>query len=308
MHRPAPSTVVAALVPWLWFAARDLSAWMEVVAVILPAIGAAGLVVAGLTLFSDRVRLLRVLALSTVLMTAVAVGLPRLPVDEQGNSGDLTVVTANLTTDNRDAGSAVIRLMAEDPDVLVLEEANPHARRLYPNVMASLPYAYGSDDLSSAETVLFSRYPLTPLTIPAEVDTGRIVAAEVDGPIRFIVVGAHLPRPWFESNEAERLPAARHDLIEGTADWLGGLEGPVILAGDLNSNDRGLDYRLLLHAGSLVDSIRVHWAATTSTKWWPLLLRIDHVLVRGFCPVSATNTPLPGSDHRSVVAHLQYCA
>jgi endonuclease/exonuclease/phosphatase (EEP) superfamily protein YafD len=155
--------------------------------------------------------------------------------------------------------------------------------------------------------VLFSRYPLTPIVIPSEIDTGRVVAAEVEGPIRFVVVGAHLPRPWFESNDAERLPAARHDLIEATADWLSTFNGPVILAGDLNSNDRGLDYRLLLHGGRLVDSVRVKWASTTSTKWGPLLLRIDHVLVRGFCPVSATNPLLPGSDHRSVVAHLQYC-
>jgi endonuclease/exonuclease/phosphatase (EEP) superfamily protein YafD len=102
-------------------------------------------------------------------------------------------------------------------------------------------------------------------------------------------------------------PPARQALLESLGDWLATLENPVILAGDLNSTDRGVGYRTLLGRADLIDAMRVTWASTTSTKWWPLLLRIDHVLVRGICPSSARNTALEGSDHRSVVAELAFC-
>jgi endonuclease/exonuclease/phosphatase (EEP) superfamily protein YafD len=287
---------------------RDMSPWMEVVAVLLPLAGLAGLAVAGLTLVVDRFPLMRTFALSLVVLSAVSTALPRLPTAGDGDTAELTVVAANLTGDNRHAGQAVTRLMVESPDILVLEEANPHSRRRYADIMLALPYAAGSDDdLTAAQTVLFSKYPVSPVVIPPSVDTGRIVAVVVDAPTPFLLVGAHLPRPWFQSNEVERMPDVRHDLIRSLADWLATFELPVILAGDLNSTDRGLDYRTLLRSGDLVDSMRSAWASTTSTKWWPLLLRIDHVLVRGFCPVSASNTGLPGSDHQSVVVELQFC-
>lgn len=307
MPRPSLPTVFLTVVPWTWFLVRGASPWMDVVAVVLPLVGTSALAVGALTLFVERLGLLRVLAVSTALMSGAAIVAPRLPLVAAGAESDLTVVAANLTGDNPEADVAIDRLLAAHPDVLILEEANAQAQSRYPDIEATLHYRKEGRTLEPSRAVVFSRYPLTPIELPDEIDTGRIVAVRVEGPQPFIVVGAHLPRPWFRADGAQMKPPQRQQLIEAMADWLSELEDPVIFAGDLNSTDRGVGYRTLTGRADLVDAMRVEWASTTSTKWWPLLLRIDHVLVRGICPVSAGNTAVDGSDHRSVVAELEYC-
>ncbi|MGF1666562.1 MAG: endonuclease/exonuclease/phosphatase family protein [Acidimicrobiia bacterium] len=96
-------------------------------------------------------------------------------------------------------------------------------------------------------------------------------------------------------------------LIADLADHVAGIEGPVVVAGDLNANDRGVGYRTMVIDGRLRDAIRTGWASTTSLKWWPLLLRIDHILTRGMCSADADDVMLPGSDHRGLVVAIGSC-
>lgn len=48
------------------------------------------------------------------------------------------------------------------------------------------------------------------------------------------------------------------------------------------------------------------WRPTWQARFWPLALRIDHVLVNGDLCVEHAEVGAPiGSDHRPVVARLQ---
>ena len=86
--------------------------------------------------------------------------------------------------------------------------------------------------------------------------------------------------------------------------------GAVVLVGDLNSTDRGRDYRLLVDDTRLTDAMRDGWAGPTSvTRWRPLLLRIDHLMVGpGWCGDAARRFALPRSDHDGVTATVGPCA
>lgn len=122
----------------------------------------------------------------------------------------------------------------------------------------------------------------------------------------------HVPRPWYsgevEASYQATVPEHRR-LVEEVAARLRTEALPVVLVGDLNSTDRGRDYRVLLRRGGLVDAMRDSAGAPTSVgKWLPLLARIDHVLVGvGWCGDAARRVVLPDSSHRGVLATVGPC-
>lgn len=294
-------------IPWSWFVIRNVSAWMEVVAVAIPVLGAGALIAAALLATLSRLPSLRVILVSTAVVAAVAAIVPRLPLVAAASRPDLTIVSANLTGDNPQAAVDVEQALGAEPDLLILLEVNDVAARRFDSIERELPYSIVAPALGESRVALFSRSPLLRLEPPPGIDSARIIAARVETADPFIVVAAHLPRPWWVGSPTQARPGDRQDLVVELGEWLSTLGNPIVLAGDLNSTDRGLGYRTLIGRADLVDAMRVGWASSTSTKWWPLLLRIDHVLVRGICPVSASTLPLAGSDHRGVIARLERC-
>ena len=299
--------IVLALIPWLWFALRDLGSWMEVVAIALPVIGIAAAIGAAALSVLGRSRSIQVLLVSTVAMSLTAIVAPRIPTSAAESSSDLTIVSANLTGNNPRADEAVDPLLGIDADIVVLLEANADVASRYSDIQQELPYVLSSPIVIWSQVAVFSRYEVSQITVPGELDNDRIVAMWVDAPVPFTLVAGHLPRPWFVETPSDLTPSKRQSYEVELAKWLATLDDPLVLAGDLNSTDRGIGYRTLIEGADLVDAMRVRWAATTSTKWWPLLLRIDHILVRGLCPVSSSTLALEGSDHRAVVAQLADC-
>lgn len=82
-----------------------------------------------------------------------------------------------------------------------------------------------------------------------------------------------------------------------------------MVVGDLNASDRSTDYRVVLGEGRLVDAMRDDWVGPTShRKWAPLLLRIDHLLLRsGWCGDTPRRFDLPGSSHTGITATVGPC-
>ncbi len=307
---PAPSRLRAGLwilLPWIWFVIRDLGSWMEVVAIALPAIGLVALVGAGFETLSGRRGIRQWSLASMALMATTAILLPRVPTTTASASTEVTLVTANLTGDNPRAGDSIDRLLAIDPDVLVLLEANADVVARSREIETALPFRALTPVVVWSQVAVFSRYEFEQLELPDSIDTDKILALRIDAAEPFTLIAAHLPRPWLVRTPSDDTPAGRQALMVRFADWIGSLDGPVVLAGDLNATDRGVGYRTLLDQGELTDLIRVNWAPTTSTKWWPLLLRIDHVLVRGFCAAGADTVPLEGSDHIGLEARIGRC-
>ena len=82
---------------------------------------------------------------------------------------------------------------------------------------------------------------------------------------------------------------------------------PVILLGDLNLTPDSPEFTRLLDESALRDVVSGRrWRPTWQAGFWPLALRIDHVLVSAQLCVEAVEVgPSIGSDHRPVIARLR---
>jgi endonuclease/exonuclease/phosphatase family metal-dependent hydrolase len=81
----------------------------------------------------------------------------------------------------------------------------------------------------------------------------------------------------------------------------------VVLLGDLNLTPYSPPFDRLLGDSGLRDVMQGQgWQPTWRAGFWPLALRIDHVLVSSdLCVEDATVGPTVGSDHRPVLARLR---
>lgn len=295
------AAVIAAAVPWSWFLLREVSGVAgDVVAILLP------LFVVALALAASVVawwwRWWLVPAGSVLVMGAVSVLGPWLPADAGVvvPGAATTVVGANVQA-QPDLAAA---LLAQSADVLALAEMTPG---LEP-ALAAYPYhhtVFGGPDVG-----LFSRFPLRVLEDPGADLPG--IRAEVDGPGGpFVLYALHVPRPWFTTRgEYQATVAEHHVIMERVAARVAVEQLPVVVVGDLNSPDRGRDYRRLLDRGGMVDAMRDTLGSFTSVaKWTPLLLRIDHLVVtEGWCGDGSARFALPGSDHRGITAAVGPCS
>lgn len=306
--RPAAIVAVAAL-PWTWFLLRDVPGPLtDLVAILLP-LSAGGVVVAGVLVAVGRPRA-RVPALagalSALLVGAVAVVGPWLPADAGQVLAADGLVVAGANVDGQGGPLEVLRPI--DADLWVVPELSEKVRQEF-----AATYPHHLVGTAGAPRIgVFSRYPLRLLegagaNLPGE----RI---EVAGPAgRFVLYALHIPRPWVLGDTADgyQVSVAEHQrLAEAVAARVSTETLPVVVVGDLNSTDRGRDYRALTRGAGLVDAMRDIVGMPTSVgKWRFLLARIDHVLLSpGWCGDDAQRVPMPGSSHRAVTATVGPCA
>ena len=86
--------------------------------------------------------------------------------------------------------------------------------------------------------------------------------------------------------------------------------GALIVVGDLNTSPWSPHFRDLLTATGLRNAAAGHgWIPTWPTWFWPALIPIDHVLVRGPLGVEDLERgPDVGSDHYPLIAGLRLAA
>ena len=297
MSRRRVAALVLAVLPWSWFLFRDpLGVVGDVMAILLPALVAVafltGLVAAA------RSRLWVVPAASVLAFGLVAVTGPWLPADAGAvrPGAGVRVVAAN------------VRALATSADeltgaqVLVVSEYPPDLGPL----LASR-YPYRLDEPGGPGVAVFSTLPIHLLDGPDPGLPGLRV--QVDGPRGpFVLYALHVPRPWLTDRGSYQATVAEHHaIVDAVAARVAAETRPVVVAGDLNSPDRGRDYRHL--TATMVDATRDGAVTFTSTgQWTALLLRIDHILVTpGWCGDAAGQIGLPGSDHRGVTATVGPC-
>ena len=302
------SLILAAL-PWAWFPLRDpLGVVGDVVAILLPAL--AGLIAVAALVVARRRAVLPVISL--VLAAAVAVVAPWTP-DDAGTvapGAGVTIASANVTS----MRSTLPPLRDVSADVVVVAEdgaaVDAGLVAAYPHSVVTPGVPRGGVYSPAAPRVgVYSRFPLRLLELPGPDLPGLRVA--VDAPIPFTLYALHVPRPWFTGQgEYQATVAQHHRLVVALAGRAARETGPVVLAGDLNSTDRGRDYRLLTDGTGLVDAMRDGWTGPTSvTTWRAFLLRIDHLLVGpGWCGDASRQFPLSRSDHDGITAVVGPCA
>ncbi|MGW6195054.1 endonuclease/exonuclease/phosphatase family protein [Kribbella sp. NPDC055110] len=324
--------VIAGLLPWAWFVLRDrFGVVTDVIAIVLPAIvlvtAVVTLVVAGAAsawdawrVPSERRNLVRrrrrrmavVFALSTLLAGSVATFGPWIPhgtgtVDQ---SRAVRIAAANIGSGELEGADTLLALKA---DVLVVSEiGQPLTERLsesYPEHVA---------DWKGPSIGIFSRWPLTVIEQPGPDLPGFMLRVHAPSG-EFDLIAAHVPRPWWRSGGStydsstdngtpyQTTVAGHHRLIDQLAARAARDDRPVVVAGDLNTTDRGRDYRVL--TDHLDDAMLDSWGRPSQVgKWSPLLVRIDHLFVKpGWCSDDNHWYSIPRSDHHGLVSTVGPC-
>jgi vancomycin resistance protein VanJ len=209
-----------------------------------------------------------------------------------GETGDLTVATANLRHSNPDQARA-LRAVAANRDLLAVQELTgdvpppPHGR---------YPYRYRSGTVA-----LYSRFPLAETTaIDVGTGYGRALRAVVDAPkgeVTVYVVHLASARPGDTALRDRTLLRTRRIIARDRSPRL-------LLLGDLNTATTDRKREGL--APPLLDAHQTAGRGFGFT--WPArfpITRPDHILYRGLTATGAVVERIPGSDHRAAVAWLR---
>ena len=189
--------------------------------------------------------------------------LPTVASGGQGGEEAFKVMTLNVLFTNDD-GAAIERLIrTESPDLVCLQELGPRlASDLVTRLREEYPYHALLPEESPTGLGVFSRYPLHDegeIPDPAWKHGAQVVTVEFGGR-QVLVLNIHalapswprLSRDWAPAFELEfRL---REQQVGRWLDRVRQHDGPVIVAGDLNSTDQNESYRLL--AAQLEDAHR----------------------------------------------------
>jgi len=214
-----------------------------------------------------------------------------------------TVGTANVQFSNARREAFRTWLASRPADVLVIQEVT-EAWAAELEAQAAYPFRYVVPREDPYGLALLSRWPLESVTLEDYAGDGLpSLAGIVDAGgqrIRFIGLHTHWPL-------TPALAAARDQALQGAARLARSSDLPVVLLGDLNLTPDSPAFDRLLEQAGLQDVMRGRgWHPTWLAGFWPLALRIDHVLVSpGLCVEQAELGPPIGSDHRPVVATLR---
>lgn len=214
-----------------------------------------------------------------------------------------TVATVNLQFSNRSQQTALAWLAEHPVDLIVVQEltgawaqalagsdAHPHRFLL----TREDPYGIG----------VLSRWPLESA---GAIDLAGDGLPSIEGIVdiegrRVRLLGLHTR--WPVLPEVARM---RDAALVGAAGIARDSDLPVILLGDLNLTPDSPEFTRLLDESALRDVVSGRrWRPTWQAGFWPLALRIDHVLVSPQLCVEAVEVgPSIGSDHRPVIARLR---
>lgn len=305
--------VALGLVPWLWFAVRDVNDWADLLAAGLP-IGVAviALVWAVVAAVLRNPRWLAASAL-TILMGLFAVFLPLRPVGGAAPEVGLRIAAANVA-DLDDHGIRQAReLAAGGYDIVVVSEMTWNLQRTLQERFPHVEVLERTSDqapwgITPPSIGIFSKAPLSAVRTPQNLPGMRVRVEGPGGP--FVLYGLHVPRPHPYDRDESVSPATHRDVIDDAVERIRAERLPVVVAGDLNTTDRGGGYRAFRSV--LGDAMRSDWAGGTSradVPLWPaLVLRIDHILRPSFwCAANPERFPIAESDHLGVAADVGPC-
>jgi len=217
-----------------------------------------------------------------------------------------TVVTTNLDFRNHEQARFVEWLRTQPADLLVVQEVTPEWAGTL-EALREYPYRYLRTRTDPYGIGVLSRWPLksvTPVDFAGDGLPSLSGVAVVEGrPVRFLGMHTHWP-------VLPALAKARDLSLGRAADLARAERLPMVMLGDLNLTPDAPAFGRLLEESGLRDAvIGVRWQPTWQAGFWPLALRIDHVLVNGdLCVDRAEVGPSIGSDHRPVVARLRFRA
>jgi len=215
----------------------------------------------------------------------------------------ITVATANVQFSNTRPEAFGAWLATQPAEFLVIQEVTEAWAREF-EAQAAYPHRHIVSREDPYGLALLSRWPMESVTLVDLAGDGLpSLAGIVDAGgrrIRFLALHTHWPL-------TPDLAAARDEALQGASALASAADLPVVLLGDLNLTPDSPAFDRLLDEAGLQDVMRGRgWHPTWLAGFWPLALRIDHVLVSSsLCVEQAEVGPPIGSDHRPVVARLR---
>ena len=208
----------------------------------------------------------------------------------------LRLTTLNLYRANRHSDRAVAFLREQNPDILVIQEAEHSWLERLHELAAPYPFAAPAGWRSGGSVLLFSRHPVVhaePFDIAGPGLDFLRVDLLVDGH-RLVLFPVHL-----ESPESPTGAANRNRQLAALAATVRAVDAPVSIVGDFNVSRWSPYLTDLLSAAELENAADGRgWLPTWPTFCPPLGIPIDHVLVnRGILVSDFMRGPAVGSDH-----------
>ena len=212
---------------------------------------------------------------------------------EKGGSA-LRIVQFNVKINNPRTVEAAKWILAQEADVVMLQEYSPENHAGFPALAAALPFEITCKSRGLGSVALRSRHPV--LAQHCSMDEGFAwLQLDVKGkPITFAVLHLAWPWPFKQAEHLETLGAALAEMPQ-----------PVVLAGDFNATPWSAAVKRVedLTGSKTVGGMRISlWLDFFHTgKPWPAF-PIDHVLLPPFANVGRiTLGPDLGSDHLPVM-------
>ena len=317
----------AAIAPWTWYVWRDLTAWTDGIAIMMPVLVAIALVVVVVVGIWRRQWRASVTGVSLLAFGVVVIVLQWTPIEIAEPTGGVRFTSANLETywfsDNDfdfylEQNPAAFVVASELSlshqstlrdrfsyfvDDVIVEQRN----RTEPEPGDQSYKRYGLPSIGA-----YSDYPITELPDESGLAEGlpgfRLRLDLPDGPI--IVYALHVPKPSLGDGLYQVGLNDHHRIADGIARSVTAETLPTVVIGDLNMTDRGGAFRTILSSG-VKDGMRSSSARPTSNRgFWTnmLALRIDHLLVgQDLCTTDTRFDELAFSDHRAISALVGRC-
>ncbi|MBI5091504.1 MAG: endonuclease/exonuclease/phosphatase family protein [Candidatus Hydrogenedentes bacterium] len=215
----------------------------------------------------------------------------------------LTVVTANVHTENTNHRSLVEYILRTKPDILALQEVNAAWLRDLAPLRALYPYRIERPRDDNFGIALFSQAPLkdTNTVYLADAEVPAIVASIAVGSAQVQLLCLHTLPPV-----TEEYARVRNAMLRAAGEQVDRRQGPLVVLGDFNTSMWSPFYKQLIKESGLRNArqgfgILPTWPAGLS----PFMIPLDHCLVsKEFAVSRCVVGPDIQSDHRPLQSEL----
>jgi endonuclease/exonuclease/phosphatase (EEP) superfamily protein YafD len=216
----------------------------------------------------------------------------------------LEVISVNLQFRNSDTEPLFDWLRKSTPDLVAAQEVSPFWAAAFARGLPELAKGASRPRTDAYGIALLGTRPFEFVEALDLAGDGRpsLHGRVLVGDSALEVLAMHARWPITPS-----LHASRNAALDAAAVRARAAAGPVVMIGDLNLTPHSPDFARLLERSGLRDAAAGRiWQPTWMAGFWPLALRIDHVLVSpGICVESVEVGPPIGSDHRPLRVRLR---
>lgn len=207
----------------------------------------------------------------------------------------VTILSANVLTQNRAFGDLIAQIQLSRPEIVVLTEVDqPWLDGLAP-VLPEYPHAVLHPRVDNFGMAVLSQRPMQGQVLNLGAFRLPAIVATFDG---FTLFALHPLPPVSWANHTDNLL-----YLAQAAKEMATVRSPLVVAGDLNTTIWGQAMVPLREAG-LRNASPFGLAYTWPTAWPLFAMQIDHVLVRGMT-VHDHSVMVPiGSDHHALLVRV----